>query len=199
MSKQQYACMQGKITIEVPDTVEDYDQLGGRVGLCLEDAIKKTVYHKTLGDAREEISDAVTKEYDFPRNEVDTGRKRKSDNSAVMRDEDVEDHIKRFFVAKGWNWDNPPQEWLDFVAGIEVVFDPSAKVREGKAKNLAKIYVAAVDKVYASGSQAKAASVLGVTLTGDEAQDRNLLGWAIKAREDLKRREQEAKILDGLS
>lgn len=198
MEVRTYDCLYGRVNIKAPTTVEGFDALAGRSGAALDFAVKQVVYHKTLGDAREEIVDAAEKAFDFPRLEIDTGKKTKKTGAAITVWEEPDDYVKRLFAEKGWDRENPPKEWIDMTGSLEVAFDPSAKVRESKSKTLAKVYIAAVESIYKAGSTAKAASVLGVTLTGDDAVDKPALGWALKEREDAKRRAAEAAMLADL-
>lgn len=190
-----YDCLFGKITLALPTTVEEYDKLAGREGAALDAAVKQTVYHKTLGDAREAIVEAAEAAFDFARLEIDTGKKTKKENKPITVWEEPDDYVKRLFAEKGWDRNNPPAEWTDLTSKLEIEFDPSARVRESKAKTLAKVYVAAVDQIYKAGKQATAAEKLGLTLTGDEAADKKAIGWAIKAREDAKRKAAEAAMV----
>lgn len=193
MATNTYNCLYGTVKINVPDSVEDFDTLGGKIGLALETAIKYVVYHKTLGEVREDIVEACVKAFDVARLEIDTGRKRKADGSAILVDEDADAYVKRLFAEKGWDVEAPPKEYLELVANLEITFDPSAKERERKAKVLAKMYLEAAKRIIANGNQAKWASEFGITLTGEAEADAQLLGWGIKGREDAKRRELEAQ------
>lgn len=193
-----FDCLFGKINISCPTTVEEFDNLAGRSGAALDFAVKQVIYHKTLGDAREEIVEAAEEAFDFARLEIDTGKKTKKEGKPITVWEEPDDYVKRLFADKGWDRTNPPKEWLDLTAALEVAFDPSTKVRESKSKTLAKVYITAVESIYKAGSVAKAAGVLGVTLTGDDAADKKALGWALKAREDAKRKAAEAAMLSDL-
>lgn len=194
MSKRTLKCLYGEINVNVPDSVEDFDKLAGRAGACLEKAILQVVYHKTLGDVREDIVEAAVAAFEFPRLEKDSGKKRAKDGTPILVDEATDDYVKRLFSEKGWDIDAPPTEWLKLLADLPVEFDPSAKERESKPKTLAKVYIEVVNRIYAAGTTAKAAATLGIALTGDEVADRKALGWAIKGREDEKRRAEEAKL-----
>lgn len=186
-----YSCLYGDINVSVPDSVEQFDQLAGRNGACLDAATKQVVFHKLLGDVREDIVEACVKAFEFPRLEVDTGKKRK-DGSPILVDEDAKDYIHRLFADREWERENPPAQYRDLVASLEIKFDPSATVRVSKGKVLPKMYLEAGERIIANGNGFKWANQFGITLTGEAEADATLLGWQIKAREDAKRREAEA-------
>lgn len=186
-----YNSLYADVNVAVPDSVEEFDRLAKRNGACLDAAVKQVIFHKVLGDVREDIVDACVKAFDFPRLEVDTGKKKK-DGSAVLVDEDAKDYIHRLFADKDWDRENPAQTYRDVVAAIEVTFDPSATERVGKARVLPKMYLEAGKRILANGNGPRWAKEFGITLTGETEADASSLGWKIKDREDAKRREAEA-------
>jgi hypothetical protein len=46
-----------KIKLNGPGTVEEYDQKGGKQGLCLEDAVDNTIYRSTLPDVQDKFGE----------------------------------------------------------------------------------------------------------------------------------------------
>jgi hypothetical protein len=46
-----------KIKLNGPGTVEEYDQKGGKAGLCLEDAVDNTIYRSTLPDVQDKFGE----------------------------------------------------------------------------------------------------------------------------------------------
>lgn len=48
-----------KLKFDGPQTVEDYDRIGGKVGVCLEDAAYSTLFHHTLDEWRDAFAKKV--------------------------------------------------------------------------------------------------------------------------------------------
>lgn len=191
--------MKHKITLGVPETLEEYDQLAKRSGACVEDAVDYTIFHCTLGEVREAFCDAITKETGIARREIGTGEftGEGENKTEVTKTERPDDFYRRVCAEKGLNPDAEPfaaiATSLSVGGNAEVKFDPAVAARTGKPKKLPDDYRNAATKILANGSWDKNRKVLGRAfdkggfygkdigeLPTDVEVATNTLGWAIR-------------------
>lgn len=59
--------------VKVPETVEEFDELAGRVGACLESAVSNEIYRGTNAEFRSAFIDALPEATGIQRNAIATG------------------------------------------------------------------------------------------------------------------------------
>jgi hypothetical protein len=171
------------LALNVPSTVEEFDQNAKRVGACLASAINNEVYRGTMAEFREVLihgSEAVVKDgvtsgynfkgleerFDFPRLTKKTGKTRDVVVNGTTVKEEIEvydesesDYIKRLCAAKGWNDDKTKSDNLqpiaDELSGL-LTFDASQTERKAAGpKKLAKQYREAAENIFKNENQNK--------------------------------------------
>jgi hypothetical protein len=207
MQAKQFNCLGFTVAVKVPQTAEEYDQLAGRVGAILDDAISNVVYRGVLTGVRADFCEELEKATGIARKQSPTGKKKKDaagvevdimayDESEAKYAARVQAELKltdEAFVAAY-------QALMDKVVADEAnSFDPSETKREAKAKKLPESYLVAATRVFANGNEQKIAARLlaesgtavnFVPVEGDEAaqtaakaKNIELLGWAIRTNE----------------
>lgn len=123
-----------KVTIRVPDSVEEFDQLAKKSGACLEAATDYEVFHGTLGDIRNALVSLIEKTYETPRRDIGTGKFEEVDGKReeITKPEGFEVFLNRVAAEKGLTSETPFQDLADRLSvngDKEVKFDPSVQAR----------------------------------------------------------------------
>jgi len=192
----------------VAATVEDYDRIGGRIGLCLEDACDNQVYRGQLNTFRTEVCKLVETETGIERKKKVTNQKAVDEVQArIDAGEDVQPlapeyeyletdakYFKRVCEEEGVEPDH--FQHLAEQASAALVFEPQGRERTGpKPKTPTKAAYAVADKVLADGKQENLAAFLteqlgtAIELTGDNDTDRETLAQGVHANELREQRE----------
>lgn len=172
------------VSIQVPETVEEYDKLAGAEGAALKDATTNTVYRSVLNVFRSATVDAIEKK---------TGKERKRTyklNEAgeqVLDDEqnpivETEESEAKYIARVLGDDVSAYQSTADEVAAT-LVFDPKVKERKPvQPKKLAAKFTEAATNLITSGIAEQVAAHLSAKL-GIEVDPTNVesLGQAIRA------------------
>lgn len=195
-----------ELTINVPSSVEEFDQLAKRAGACLTEATANVLYRGTLAEFRDTFCEELEKETGIARLTKVTG-KSKAGEDIIAYAETEADYVKRVAAEKSVE----VSSFADLANRVAaaITFDPSATERKGGApKKVAKLYLNIVEEVEkAAGPDglvkvaAKLSSTLGRAVTVDVstpealAKSREVLAVAIKEDQDRKKAEMAASLL----
>jgi hypothetical protein len=148
-----------------PSTVDEYEQLSGIPGSCLQSAIANELYRGVFADARAEFCDALEKETLLERKTRATGKKKKNEDGTeedvLVYDESEAEYVKRVLVelAEKEGVAEVPVTRFQHLADAlsvggsnEIKFDPSRKERAAAGpKKLAKRFIEAAQSVLDAG------------------------------------------------
>jgi tetrahydromethanopterin S-methyltransferase subunit G len=135
MQTQQFKSLGFNFNLAVPETAEEFDQLAGKSGACVDEATRNVVYRQANHDFRKAFCEAVENETGIPR-ETKTVKNAKGEEREVF-DEKEQEYINRVQIAKDEN-DEPVtnEEKLQVIAsqvGKDIKFDPTPSERKKKA------------------------------------------------------------------
>ena len=199
MQVKQFESLGVKINLNIPSTVEEFDQNAKKAGACLDEAVNNIVYRGVLPDFRAMFCERVEKETGIARK---FSTVKEGDKEVEVWDETEGKYMSRVRAEKGWQEDRTQLQAIADLVSPELVFDASSP--EPKAKGPRKLpagYATAALRIFGNGNQDKWAEKLGLTYvaeTGNEdevkrfrSQNVETLGWAIKKVEDEKRKAAE--------
>lgn len=176
------------VVLNVPSSVEEFDQNAKRQGACLDEAINNCVYRGCLAEFRDSFQAVVAEKTGIQRAtkpviDPDTKQPKVVDGEALEEWEESEaKYIGRVRREKGWldNDNGVLQGWADEIASA-LVFDASAPERKApKPKKLGDKFRAVAQRIFGNNTQEKYAKQFALVFTGDKEKDIDLLGWAIK-------------------
>jgi len=150
-----------KATINVPETVEEYDQLAKKPGMCLEDATDNVIYRGVLPQFWAALATALNAEYGIPFKMKDHPTKKEADGKTAVQvrnmtksdgGESNPQYVDRVAAEKEVEptefqsivdrlctdgWDEDESEVINGQAVVKKVrhkleFDPSVQVRQVK-------------------------------------------------------------------
>jgi len=197
MKKVQYESLGHLITVNVPSTIEEFDQMAGKAGAALEEAIDHVVMHSLLGKVRPALAALVEEETKIKQTR-DTGRKTLVNGVETPILEELSEKAYLAMVAAqqpGYDPEaevGPFQKLADRLSAggdKEIKFDPKAQKRTGLGPVLAKAYKENAAKFLADAKNLpkvlkNLGKVLGKTIevvgTTPEEQQTSL-GWLLKA------------------
>jgi len=195
MKTKEYSSLGLKVPFEVPETVEEFDTNAKRVGACLDEAINNVIYRGSLAEFRDEFCSKLEAQTSIERNTepvMKDGKPVVKDGAEVTRYSETEgDYVKRVCATKNVEADSF-QTLANEVANA-TKFDASAAERKPSApKKLAELYKNSALACFKNKeanwprleSMLAGEGIAMPTLTGDEAKDVELVGWAIKAAKD---------------
>lgn len=157
------------ISIDVPSSIDDFDQLAGKTGEALNQAVRNVVYRSTLPVFREELCNAIAAKTGIERNaefEVDEQTKE------IKKDEKTGEPI---FLR----WSETEAKYLKRVAGdnveqfaelangiaAQLAFDPTASAPKASGpKKLAKMYLETAQALFDQGRGETVAANLATKL-----------------------------------
>lgn len=124
-----------KVTLAVPESVEEYDSLAKKQGACLDAATDYEVFHGTLGEIRDKFCELIAKTHGIERREIGTGvfEGEGEEKKEVTKTERFETYLTRVAAEKNLKGETPFQDIADSMSSggaNEVHFDPSVKVRQ---------------------------------------------------------------------
>jgi hypothetical protein len=144
-------CVGVKYKINVPDSVEEYDQAAGKSGACLESGVKNVIYRSTNAQFRSLFADAVETETGIERERQVVGEKTVKDEEGNETTEEVvgfaeteKAYLDRVYAELDLDTEEKVvAEFGELIADVEVklVFDPSGRdPAAGKTKKAKKRY-----------------------------------------------------------
>lgn len=216
MKQTQYDSLGLKVLVNAPETAEEFDNLAGKIGACVEEAVNNVAYRDTLADFRSTFCEALEAETSIPRTReqalVDGKPKTTEDGKPILVFTESEGkYISRIRATKDLlkpdAWQTAYQPLANrVVAGVAIAngtitdspdnaitLDP--KAREKKAKTVPETYLKLADEIIAKNSVDKAVKVLSDYLGVPVGTDRTSLATAIRSRELKRQREANADIL----
>lgn len=116
------------LPVEVPSTAEEFDQLAGRTGACVDEASKNVIYRSWNHDFREAFCEALEAETGEPRKSHEEGE---GDKKKVVYDEKEAPYYNRLIADKHITEEAAQSIANTVAAGIK--FDPTPAKRGGKA------------------------------------------------------------------
>ena len=137
MQIEQYKSGGHSFAINIPSTVEEYDQLAKKSGAALDAAIDHEVYHGTLGEVRTKFMELIAEDTGIKPREVGTGIFTGEGEEKVeeTKKEKFEAYVNRVCAEKSLDPEKEPFKHLAarLSAGgdKEVKFDPSVTPRTG--------------------------------------------------------------------
>lgn len=187
------------VNVEVPDSVEEYNQLAGRNDACLEDAIQYNLFHSFNSEFRNKFAEAVEKETGIARNLNEAAMakspERKDGKEKTKIYENPGSYIARVLAEKGVEA-SAFQDVGDRIAR-SIKFDPSEGTRSGSGK-VGKEYLAAAETIINAGPDKLEGAIekleslnTGLTIerNSEGGVDVDTLARAIKINADRKQRE----------
>jgi len=197
------------LDVNVPDSVEEFDQLAGRQGACLEQAVLNIIYRSVLAQFRASFCEALEESTGIARETKDTGRTRKvktehadgsvtEETEAVLVYSETEvEYVDRVFATiaqrDGSSIDAVVAANATLAQNIasKIDFDPSERAASGGTaapKKVGKTFMALAEKLIAMGKGPKNADkltqLLGIPVDGTNAVS---LGRAIQENERRKK------------
>mgnify|MGYP001305478137 CR=1 FL=1 len=142
-----------ELKAQVPDSVEEYDNLAKKQGACLESAVNNVLYRSVLADFRAQFCEAVENNTGIKRATEPTGRKSKNEDGTeedILRFTETEAvYFKRVCAELVSNGTHTSVEaaaasFASLAQGIisNIVFDPSERERQpSQPKSVAKKYL----------------------------------------------------------
>lgn len=183
------------VSINVPQTVEDFDLNAKKAGACLAEAVNNVIYRGTLNEFRDNFCEEVEKETGVERTASPTGKKNSDGTDVLEYDLSEGKYIQHVRTTKGWADDNTVLQGIADKVAATLTFDASAPERKpSEPKKLAAMYKEAATRIFTNGNQAKWGTQFNLTYTGDQAKDIELLGWAIKRDSDEKQKQLMAGV-----
>lgn len=86
-----------KLKFQGPATPEDYDRVGGKTGLCVEDAVENTIYRSTLPEWQEAFAKELEKLLGVTRTtDADATAKAKTRSKKPDSVKDISERVKAF-------------------------------------------------------------------------------------------------------
>ena len=187
------------ININVPSSVEEFDQLAKKVGACLNEAVKNVIYRGVLNTFRAKFVEAVEAETSIARKTKPTGKFEKDDAG-----KDTEVPILVYAETEGDYFDrvlaNPDaprtlESFTDLANRIaaDLVFDPSeSEKKPAGPKKLSKAVLDAAKTIIDAGKADAVAAMLATKLgiTVDSTQE----SLARAIAEDQRRKNAEKNL-----
>lgn len=202
MKQKQYNSLGVTVNLNVPESVEEFDQNAKRIGACLDEAINNVVYRGSLAEFRDAFTTKVEETHQVERKTESTGKKDSDGNDIVKYAETEGEYIKRVCATKGIEAAQLQSLADEVAAGI--VFDASATERKPAApKKLAEDYKNVAIQLIDAGKvdafrdkKATPRNIVVPDLTGDREKDILAVGYAVKQVELAIRKEQMAALVD---
>lgn len=200
MTSKKYMSLGVEVNVPVPSDVAEFDLNAKRVNACLDEAIDNVVYRSYLADFRNLFCEVVETSTSIARK---TKVVKKGDKEVEVWDETEGEYIRGIRATKGWEDDNSALQLIaeavlttvNADGKLVLLFDASASERKQTGpKKLAIAYKEAAQRIFTNGNQDKWGTKLGLTYTGDQTKDIEILGWAVKRVEDEKRKAQIEQI-----
>ena len=158
-----------EININVPETVEEYDNLAKKAGACLESAVLNTIYRAVLNVFRSDFCEALEKKVGIARKTKPSGRKVKdeagkdTEEDILIYDETESEYFDRV-LAETKTEKSAYSDIANEVAAT-MVFDPSASEKKPAGpKKTAKKYLDAATQIQAAGKLETVAAMLATKL-----------------------------------
>lgn len=179
--EQKFRSLGVEVSVQVPATVDEFDQNAKSVGACLREAVSNVVYRGVLAEFRDAFCDAVEEKSGVERKRKDSGKKTEAGEVILIVDESEGEYLRRVRAEKGWTEDNSVLQSIANEVATELVFDASAtEPKERKPKKVPAKYLTAAQRIITNGTQSKY-DRFGIVWTGDAAKDAETLAWKIKA------------------
>jgi hypothetical protein len=190
------------VPVQVPSSVEEYDQLAGRSGACLDDAINNVIYRGVLAVFRRNLASALEKETSFPierKQKVNAKKEPQFDaqNQPILVLAETEgDYVGRLQAHLGLDDDAFKSRFANTAATVAtgLKFDPKASERAPRTPP--KTYLEAARSVIAGGgTYENAAKKLSAQIGRDVPATEEGVAFAIQEREANRRKEVVADLI----
>jgi hypothetical protein len=157
-----------EIQVQVPSSVEEFDSLAKKQGVCLEQAILNIIYRSVLAKVRTTFVEVLEEQTGIARLTKDSGKKRKNEagveEPVLVFTETEGEFVDRVLVETKSSKEN--FEALMVSVASKVTFDPSeTEAKPSGPKKVAQAYLDAaktiIDKGQGDSVAAKLTSKLG--------------------------------------
>ena len=120
------------IVVQVPSTAEEFDQLAGRVGACLDEGTKNVIYRSVNHDFRKALCERLAEETGIARATVDSAPAEDGTVSQVQDPKETEKVYYNSLLADG-HIDVEKAQVIANEIAADLTFDPSPTSRAKKA------------------------------------------------------------------
>lgn len=189
-----------EVPFEVPESVEEFDNLAKEQGSCLQNGINNVLYRQSLAKIRsgfiekfEEVS-GITREVEVvtPATFDEEGKEL---TKAVTKFKDSE---KKYFDFALAQLGKTAADFTDLMAEVAatVKFDPSAAERSSGPKKIAQTYIDVAQQVIDAGAEDAVAADLSEELGYEVTSDLESLAAAVGESERRRKNERANELIN---